>query len=155
MQTETVVGGDISVQVLEATRQLEPWSGLGKALGEEAPVASGPWPFGATAVFSMAGPYQILELTLSFTSGEKLHYRATTWGLGFGAGVSAGGGVSSYSPADLVGATGASIVVTPGITGAVAITFWKGWWPCATFVGAALAGGFGGVGGGNGEFKKL
>lgn len=153
MQTETVVGGDVSVQVLEATRQLEAWSALGKALGEEAPVATGVWPFGATAVFAMVGPYQILDLTLQFTSGEKLHYRATTWGLGFGGGVSAGGGTSSYSPADLVGATGASIVVTPGIGGAVTINFWKGWWPCAVFVGAAIGGG--GVGGGNGEFKKL
>ena len=153
MQTETLVG-DVSVHVQEAARQLEPWSAVGKALGEEAPEAAGLWAFGATAVFSMAGPYQILEVTLQFTTGEKLIYRATTWGLGFGAGVSAGGGTSTYSPADLLGAAGATIVVTPGIVGGVGITFWKGLWPCASFAGAALAGGFGGVGGGNGEFKR-
>lgn len=38
--------------------------------------------------------------------------------------------------------------------GFVGITFWKSWLPCASFSGAALAGGFGGAGGGNGEFKR-
>ena len=153
METE-IAGVDVSVQVREATKQLESWSSLGEAIGEDTPVATGPWPFVGTAVFSMAGPYQILDVTLDFASGDKLSYKATTWGLGFGAGVSVGGGVSAYSPAELIGAAGATIIVTPGIMGFVSITFWKGWLPCASFSGAALAGGFGGAGGGNGEFKR-